>query len=81
MSLLTFLNQNSGAIQAIFTAVLVAVTIVYGGVYSFSFNCIDEALNESNTITAGPFKIISTQRTSVGGHLEPEWVAKTCKNL
>ncbi len=47
-----------------------------GGTYSFSFNCIDEALNESNTLTAGPFKIIPNQQTSVGGHMSTESLAK-----
>ena len=47
-----------------------------GGTYSFSFNCVDQALNESNTITAGPFRIISDHQTSVGGQMSPESLAK-----
>ncbi len=48
-----------------------------GGTYSFSFNCIDEALNESNTLESGSFTIMrNTRSSSAGGYVNAAYLEK-----
>jgi hypothetical protein len=38
-----------------------------GGTYSFSFSCVDASLNESNTLTVGPFTIPANRPATISG--------------